>query len=57
MVGQLKILELRDKAKQSLGARFKLPEFHNLMITTGTVPLELLERQVEAWIKMVAARP
>jgi uncharacterized protein (DUF885 family) len=57
MVGQLKILELRDRAKQSLGAKFKLPEFHNLMITTGTVPLELLERQVDAWIKMAAARP
>jgi len=56
MVGELKILELRDKAKQALGPKFRLPEFHNLMITTGTVPLELLERQVDAWIRTEAAR-
>jgi hypothetical protein len=57
MIGQLKIPELRDKAKQTLGAKFLLSEFHNPVLSTGTVPLEILEQQVNAWIKTVSARP
>jgi len=56
MVGELKIVELRDKAKQTLGPKFQLKEFHNLVLSTGTVPLEVLEQQVNAWVKTVAAR-
>lgn len=51
MMGELKILESRENAKKALGAKFSLREFHNKVLTTGTVPLELLERQVDAWIK------
>jgi len=50
MIGELKIIELREKAKKALGDRFSLREFHNVVLRTGTVPLELLERQVDAYI-------
>jgi uncharacterized protein (DUF885 family) len=51
MIGQLKIIELRDKARAALGSRFSEREFHNVVLGTGTVPLEILERQVAAYIK------
>jgi uncharacterized protein (DUF885 family) len=54
MIGQLKIIELRDKAQQALGARFSPKAFHNAVLMTGTVPLPLLERQVNAYIRAAA---
>jgi uncharacterized protein (DUF885 family) len=51
MIGQLKMVELRDKAKRALGDRFAIKEFHNVVLGTGTAPLELLERQVESHIR------
>jgi len=51
MIGELKILELRDKAKKSLGDKFSFYQFHNAVLGTGTVPLEILERQVDAYIR------
>lgn len=51
MIGQLKILELREKAKNALGDKFSLQEFHNVVLSTGTVPLEILEKQVDEWIR------
>ena len=56
MIGELKILELRDKAQTALGAKFSLREFHNVVLRTGTVPLELLERQVDAYIRTAAGK-
>ncbi|MEO8097685.1 MAG: DUF885 domain-containing protein [Acidobacteriota bacterium] len=50
MIGQLKILELRDKAQKALGPKFSLREYHNVVLNTGSVPLNLLERQVDAYI-------
>jgi uncharacterized protein (DUF885 family) len=50
MIGELKILELRDKAKKALGDKFLLKEFHNMVLDTGIVPLEILERQTDAYI-------
>ncbi|MGB7217942.1 MAG: DUF885 domain-containing protein [Vicinamibacterales bacterium] len=50
MVGQLKIIELRDRAQKALGTRFSPKEFHNVVLTTGTAPLEILERQVDAYV-------
>jgi uncharacterized protein (DUF885 family) len=50
MVGELKIIELRDKARAALGGRFSLREFHDMVLATGTVPLEILERQTDAYI-------
>lgn len=51
MVGQLKILDLREKAKTALGEKFSLRQFHTKVLDTGTVPLELLERQIDAYIR------
>jgi uncharacterized protein (DUF885 family) len=48
-IGQMKILELRDKAKRRMGARFSLPRFHNAVLGNGSIPLSLLERVVDAW--------
>ena len=50
MIGQLKIVELREKARAALGNRFSIREFHNVVLGTGSVPLDLLERQVDAYI-------
>src|SRR5690606_11814283 len=46
MIGQLEILRLRDMAREALGEDFSPREFHNVVLTTGTVPLELLAVQV-----------
>jgi uncharacterized protein (DUF885 family) len=51
MIGQLKIVEVREKAKKALGDKFSLRAFHDVVLNTGTVPLDLLERQVDAYIR------
>lgn len=51
MVGELKLIELRDKAKKALGANFSLAKFHDVVFETGTVPLDILERRVEEYIR------
>jgi len=51
MLGQLKIVELREKAKTALGQKFSLRAFHDVVFNTGTVPLDLLEEQVNAYIR------
>jgi uncharacterized protein (DUF885 family) len=54
MIGELKIVELRDKAKKELGDRFSIKQFHDVVFDTGTVPLDLLGRQVDAYIRSAA---
>ena len=49
--GMLKILELREKAKQALGPKFQLSEFHDQVLTHGALPLALLERVIDDWIQ------
>jgi uncharacterized protein (DUF885 family) len=49
-VGQLKILELRDRAKKALGAKFDIRAFHDEVIDSGSLPLDVLEAHVDAWI-------
>lgn len=49
-VGQLKILELRERAKQKLGDRFDIREFHDLVLSAGALPLTILEARVNNWI-------
>lgn len=49
-VGFLKILELRQKAKDKLGSRFDLKKFHSIVLGSGQLPLEMLEQQVDAYI-------
>jgi len=50
-IGMIKILELRQKAMDQLGDQFDLKEFHNLLLTNGSMPLEILERLVDDYIK------
>ena len=49
-VGQLKILELRERAKTMLGPRFNLKDFHAVVLENGGVPLTMLEKLVDDWI-------
>ncbi|MCB9605762.1 MAG: DUF885 domain-containing protein [Polyangiaceae bacterium] len=49
-VGQLRILALRKEAEQALGAKFKLSEFHDVVLGEGPLPLPVLSEQVHAWI-------
>jgi uncharacterized protein (DUF885 family) len=50
MIGQLKIIQLREKAKGALGNRFSLAEFHNRVLGAGRVPLDVLEQDIDQWI-------
>jgi uncharacterized protein (DUF885 family) len=49
-MGQLKILELRDRAKTALGPKFSLKAFHDLVLDSGALPMDVLEQRVDAWI-------
>ena len=49
-MGQLKILELRARAKDALGAKFSLKAYHDLIVDSGALPLDVLEQRVNAWI-------
>jgi uncharacterized protein (DUF885 family) len=49
-IGQLKILELRDRAKKALGDKFDIRGFHDQVIDAGAMPLDLLDERINAWI-------
>ncbi len=49
-IGQLKIRELRAKAKKQMGDKFDIREFHNQVLETGCIPLALLEAKIDKWI-------
>jgi uncharacterized protein (DUF885 family) len=49
-IGQLKILELRDRAKNALGTRFDLRAFHDQVLDSGALPLDVLSDRIDAWI-------
>jgi uncharacterized protein (DUF885 family) len=53
-VGQLKLLELRDKARAALGDRFNLKDFHTVVLENGAVPLTVLEQLVDEWLESQA---
>jgi uncharacterized protein (DUF885 family) len=53
-IGQMKILELRERAKTALGRKFSIKEYHNVVLGNGSIPLALLDRVVTDWIKKVA---
>jgi len=49
-IGMLKIVELREAAKKKLGSKFNLPEFHDVVLKNGAVPLNVLEDLVDQWV-------
>lgn len=49
-IGQLKIRELREKAEERLGEKFRIGLFHDEILRYGNVPLSLLEARVDQWI-------
>lgn len=51
MIGQLKLLELRDQARSTLGTKFKLTEFHDVVLKTGTAPLDMVATEVDRYIR------
>ena len=49
-IGQLKILELRERAKKELGAKFDVRKFHDEVLGAGALPLDVLEERIDGWI-------
>ena len=49
-IGEIRIRELRQQAEAELGPRFDLREFHDILLSSGSVPLEVLSDQVRQWI-------
>jgi uncharacterized protein (DUF885 family) len=47
----LHILALREEAKAALGPKFSLPAFHDVVLKTGSVPLDVLSDVVRGWVK------
>ncbi|MGC2401517.1 MAG: DUF885 domain-containing protein [Acidobacteriaceae bacterium] len=50
-LGQLKFVELRERARKELGAKFDIRAFHDEMLNGGVLPLDLLDARTESWIK------
>ena len=49
-IGMLKIVELRSKAQTELGDKFKLTDFHDVVLKNGSMPIAILQRVVEQYI-------
>ena len=54
-IGQLEIRRLRQETRTALGDRFDVRQFHDVVLRDGAIPLDLLTREVEAWISDVRA--
>jgi uncharacterized protein (DUF885 family) len=50
MIGKLKIIELRERARAALGGKFDIKAFHEVVLKSGPVPLDIMEENVDAWI-------
>ena len=49
-IGQLKIVELRERAQRELGAKFDIRRFHDEVLSAGALPMSQLEERIDAWI-------
>ena len=49
-IGQLKILELRNRAERLLGEKYDIKDFHHEVLKRGSLPLDLLEYYIDEWI-------
>ena len=56
MIGELKLVELREKTRKALGSRFAERDFHTAVLRAGTLPLEILERQIDDYIQRTLKR-
>ena len=56
-IGELKIKELRERGKRELGDKFDLREFHDAVLLSGALPLDILERNINEWIAAKKAAP
>jgi len=54
-IGMNKILDLREAAKDELGDKFDIRDFHDAILATGPVPLDIMEEQVDAYVARVSA--
>ena len=50
-IGMIRILELREEARDALGDKFDIRGFHDTVLGGGALPLHILERRVEQWVK------
>ncbi|WP_350291116.1 DUF885 domain-containing protein [uncultured Croceitalea sp.] len=55
-IGQLKIRELRNKSEKALGNNFKVGDFHDQVLNSGSLPLILLEQKIDSWINATKAQ-
>ncbi len=56
-IGQLKILELRERASKRLGTQFDIRAFHDEVLGAGALPLDTLEKRIDGWIEAQKSQP
>jgi uncharacterized protein (DUF885 family) len=49
-IGQMKITELRERARAALGPRFDIKAFHRAVLESGALPLDVLDAKINRWI-------
>jgi uncharacterized protein (DUF885 family) len=55
-IGEIKLRELRTKAQKALGTKFDVRRFHDAVLEQGSLPLDVLEQQIDVWIATELAR-
>jgi uncharacterized protein (DUF885 family) len=55
-IGQLKIVELKERAQKALGKRFDIRRFHDTVLGAGALPLDVLEQRIDRWIAAEKAK-